>query len=172
MEKTRNGFSGKLGFVLAAAGSAVGLGNIWRFPYLAAKYGGGMFLLVYILLAITFGFTLMVAEIAKNCPEDYFTLIMRRMMMRISETSLKKPSIVSSCCHSLDKVYPEDIHQNVTIKNNKFINSGAIILNSTTGINIEENQFIDSWSENIEELITLKNCKDVTINNDIINKLE
>ncbi len=64
MEKTRNGFSGKLGFVLAAAGSAVGLGNIWRFPYLAAKYGGGMFLLVYILLAITFGFTLMVAEIA------------------------------------------------------------------------------------------------------------
>ena len=50
--------------VLAAAGSAVGLGNIWRFPYLAAKYGGGMFLLVYILLAVTFGFTLMVAEIA------------------------------------------------------------------------------------------------------------
>ena len=64
MEQTRSGFSGKLGFVLAAAGSAVGLGNIWRFPYLAAKYGGGMFLLVYILLAITFGFTLMVAEIA------------------------------------------------------------------------------------------------------------
>lgn len=64
MEQKRSGFSGKLGFVLAAAGSAVGLGNIWRFPYLAAKYGGGMFLLVYILLAITFGFTLMVAEIA------------------------------------------------------------------------------------------------------------
>ncbi len=63
MEQTRSGFSGKLGFVLAAAGSAVGLGNIWRFPYLAAKYGGGIFLLVYILLAITFGFTLMVAEI-------------------------------------------------------------------------------------------------------------
>ncbi len=64
MEQKRSGFSGKLGFVLAAAGSAVGLGNIWRFPYLAAKYGGGIFLLVYILLAITFGFTLMVAEIA------------------------------------------------------------------------------------------------------------
>ncbi len=64
MEQKRSGFSGKLGFVLAAAGSAVGLGNIWRFPYLAAKYGGGMFLLVYILLAITFGFTLMVAEIS------------------------------------------------------------------------------------------------------------
>lgn len=64
METKRSSFTGKLGFVLAAAGSAVGLGNIWRFPYLAAKYGGGVFLLVYILLAITFGFSLMVAEIA------------------------------------------------------------------------------------------------------------
>ena len=64
MENKRSSFSGKLGFVLAAAGSAVGLGNIWRFPYLAAKYGGGIFLLVYILLAVTFGFTLAVAEIA------------------------------------------------------------------------------------------------------------
>ena len=62
MEK-RSSFTGKLGFVLAAAGSAVGLGNIWRFPYLAAKYGGGIFLLVYIILAVTFGFALMVAEI-------------------------------------------------------------------------------------------------------------
>lgn len=60
----RSSFTGKLGFVLAAAGSAVGLGNIWRFPYLAAKYGGGIFLLVYIVLAITFGFALMTAEIA------------------------------------------------------------------------------------------------------------
>ena len=60
----RSSFSGKIGFVLAAAGSAVGLGNIWRFPYLAAQHGGGMFLLVYILLSVTFGFTLMVAEIA------------------------------------------------------------------------------------------------------------
>ncbi|MBE7040009.1 MAG: sodium-dependent transporter [Ruminococcaceae bacterium] len=60
----RSNFSGKIGFVLAAAGSAVGLGNIWRFPYLAAKYGGGIFLLVYIVLAITFGFALMAAEIA------------------------------------------------------------------------------------------------------------
>ncbi len=60
----RNSFTGKLGFVLAAAGSAVGLGNIWRFPYLAAKYGGGIFLLVYLALSVTFGFTLMVAEIA------------------------------------------------------------------------------------------------------------
>lgn len=62
--KIRSSFSGSLGFVLAAAGSAVGLGNLWRFPYLAAKYGGGIFLLVYIILAITFGFTLMITEIA------------------------------------------------------------------------------------------------------------
>lgn len=62
MEKKRNTFSGGLGFVLAAAGSAVGLGNIWRFPYLAAKYGGGIFLLVYIILVFTFGYSLMVAE--------------------------------------------------------------------------------------------------------------
>ena len=64
MEKKRSSFTGRVGFVLAAAGSAVGLGNLWRFPYLAAKYGGGIFLLVYIILAITFGFTLMVTEIA------------------------------------------------------------------------------------------------------------
>ena len=63
-EQNRSSFTGKIGFVLAAAGSAVGLGNIWRFPYLAAKYGGGIFLLVYIILAVTFGFSLMAAEIA------------------------------------------------------------------------------------------------------------
>ena len=62
MEKKRSSFTGRVGFVLAAAGSAVGLGNLWRFPYLAAKYGGGIFLLVYIILAITFGFALMVTE--------------------------------------------------------------------------------------------------------------
>ncbi len=62
--ENRSSFTGKLGFVLAAAGSAVGLGNIWRFPYLAAKYGGGIFLLVYLILAVTFGFSLMIAEIA------------------------------------------------------------------------------------------------------------
>ncbi len=64
MEEKRGTFTGKIGFVLAAAGSAVGLGNLWRFPYLAAKYGGGIFLLVYLILALTFGFTLMVTEIA------------------------------------------------------------------------------------------------------------
>lgn len=63
MEK-RSSFSSRIGFVLAAAGSAVGLGNIWRFPYLAAQYGGGIFLLVYLILVISFGFTIMAAEIA------------------------------------------------------------------------------------------------------------
>lgn len=64
MSNNRGSFSGKIGFVLAAAGSAVGLGNLWRFPYLAAQYGGGIFLLVYLILTITFGFALMTAEIA------------------------------------------------------------------------------------------------------------
>lgn len=63
-EKKRGSFSGSIGFVLAAAGSAVGLGNIWRFPYLAAKDNGGLFILVYIILALTFGFTLLTTEIA------------------------------------------------------------------------------------------------------------
>jgi NSS family neurotransmitter:Na+ symporter len=60
----RSSFSGKLGFVLSAAGASVGLGNIWRFPYLAAKYGGGIFLLIYIVLALTFGYTMIMAETA------------------------------------------------------------------------------------------------------------
>lgn len=64
MNENKEGFGSKLGFILAAAGSAVGLGNIWRFPYLAAKYGGGIFLLTYIVLVVTFGFALMVTEIS------------------------------------------------------------------------------------------------------------
>ncbi|MBO7341489.1 MAG: sodium-dependent transporter, partial [Clostridia bacterium] len=86
LEKTsasRGSFTGKIGFVLAAAGSAVGLGNIWRFPYLAAKYGGGIFLLTYILLSVTFGFSLMVAEIAigrktKSSPINAFKNLDKR----------------------------------------------------------------------------------------------
>ena len=64
MKKNRNSFSGSMGFVLAAAGSAVGLGNIWRFPFLAARDGGGLFLFVYIILTVTFGFTLLITEVA------------------------------------------------------------------------------------------------------------
>ena len=60
--KKRSSFSGKIGCVLSAAGASVGLGNIWRFPYLAAKYGGGIFLLIYIILALTFGYTMIIAE--------------------------------------------------------------------------------------------------------------
>ncbi|MBO5763176.1 MAG: sodium-dependent transporter [Lentisphaeria bacterium] len=61
---SHEGFSSRLGFILAAAGSAVGLGNIWRFPYLTAKYGGGIFLLTYLILVLTFGYALMLSE---NC---------------------------------------------------------------------------------------------------------
>ena len=61
--KQRNTFSGSIGFVLAAAGSAVGLGNIWRFPYLAARGGGGLFLAVYLILALTFGYAMLTTEV-------------------------------------------------------------------------------------------------------------
>ena len=64
MEKKKGGFSSSIGFVLSAAGSAVGVGNIWRFPYLVAQDGGGLFLLVYLVLVVTFGFTLLTTDIA------------------------------------------------------------------------------------------------------------
>lgn len=64
VQSKRSNFTGQLGFILAAAGSAVGLGNIWRFPYLAAKDGGGVFILCYIILTVTFGFTLLATEVA------------------------------------------------------------------------------------------------------------
>lgn len=63
---SRSTFSGKIGFVLSAAGASVGLGNIWRFPYLAAKYGGGIFLLIYILLALTFGISIRLSLLWKD----------------------------------------------------------------------------------------------------------
>ncbi len=79
----RSSFSGSLGFILAAAGSAVGLGNIWRFPYLAAKDNGGLFILIYIILALTFGFTLLTTEIAigrktKQSPLTAYKLINKK----------------------------------------------------------------------------------------------
>lgn len=83
MGKKRNSFGGTIGFILAAAGSAVGLGNIWRFPYLAAKDGGGLFLLVYIILALTFGFTLLTTELAigrktKQSPLTAYGMLRKR----------------------------------------------------------------------------------------------
>ena len=63
-KNTRSNFSNSVGFIMAAAGSAVGLGNIWRFPYLAAKDGGGVFILCYIILALTFGFAQLTTEVA------------------------------------------------------------------------------------------------------------
>lgn len=64
MKEKRNSFGGSFGFVMAAAGSAVGLGNLWRFPYLAARDGGGLFLVIYLILAVTFGFSLLATEVA------------------------------------------------------------------------------------------------------------
>lgn len=83
---SRHSFSGQLGYILAAAGASVGLGNIWRFPYLAARYGGGIFLLIYIALAVTFGYTMIVAE----------TVIGRRKGKAPSEHSALIPTTGSS----------------------------------------------------------------------------
>ena len=85
--KSRSSFSGKLGYVLAVAGSAVGLGNIWRFPYLAAKYGGGIFLFVYLILMVTFGYTLIISETAlgrmtKRSPVGAFRAFGKRAPFR------------------------------------------------------------------------------------------
>ena len=62
--KKKSSFSGQIGFVLAAAGSAVGVGNLWRFPYLVARDGGGLFLIIYLVLVLTFGFTLLTTDIS------------------------------------------------------------------------------------------------------------
>ncbi len=85
--KKRGSFSNKLGFVLSAAGASVGLGNIWRFPYLCAKYGGGIFLIIYILLAVTFGYTMIIAETAigrstKKSPVGAFKVFTENKAMR------------------------------------------------------------------------------------------
>ena len=79
----RNTFSGHLGFVLAVAGSAVGLGNIWRFPYLAAKNGGGLFLLVYMVLVFTFGFALLLTEVAIGRKTQYGPLSAYKLFFAI-----------------------------------------------------------------------------------------
>ena len=80
MKSKKSNFSGSIGFVLAAAGSAVGVGNIWRFPYLCAKDGGGLFLLIYLVLVLTFGFVLLTTDVAigrrtkQNALNAYATL--------------------------------------------------------------------------------------------------
>ena len=84
----RHQFGGRLGFILASAGAAVGLGNIWRFPYLAAKYGGGIFLLVYVIFCVTFGYTMVVAEtaigrITRQTPATAFAALTQNRLLRI-----------------------------------------------------------------------------------------
>ena len=74
MKEKKGSFSGSIGFVLAAAGSAVGVGNIWRFPYLCAKDGGGLFLIIYLVLVLTFGFVLLTNE-PMTSPAPAMTLI-------------------------------------------------------------------------------------------------
>ena len=93
MHNKRSTFSGKLGFVLSAAGASVGLGNIWRFPYLAAKYGGGIFLLIYIVLALTFGYTMIIAEttlgrMTKKSPVELFILSQRQSLRHFPDGSM------------------------------------------------------------------------------------
>ena len=81
MQQKKNSFSGSIGFVLAAAGSAVGVGNIWRFPYLCAKDGGGLFLIIYLVLVLTFGFVLLTTDIAiglKTKKKRYLTWLQIR----------------------------------------------------------------------------------------------
>ena len=80
--KQKNSFSGQIGFVFAAAGSAVGVGNLWRFPYLAAKDGGGLFLLIYLVLVLTVGFVLLTTDIASGVDHDLLRSY-RRMDFKI-----------------------------------------------------------------------------------------
>ncbi len=61
--QNRGNWSSKFGFVMAAAGSAIGLGNIWKFPYVAGKNGGGSFLMIYLAIVLTIGFSILMAEL-------------------------------------------------------------------------------------------------------------
>ena len=100
----RGKFSGRIGYVLAVAGSAVGLGNIWRFPYLAAKYGGGMFLLVYLILMLTFGYVMIMSEttlgrMTKKSPVGAFGTFGKKKSPGIS-VGAKTSSFVGRCFSS------------------------------------------------------------------------
>ena len=93
MKEKKGSFSGSIGFVLAAAGSAVGVGNIWRFPYLCAKDGGGLFLIVYLVLVLTFGFVLLTTDVAigrktkKNALKAFGTIASKVEVSGISDVS-------------------------------------------------------------------------------------
>lgn len=93
---SRSTFSGGMGYVLAVAGSAVGLGNIWRFPYLAAEYGGGIFLLTYLLLAVTFGYTMIVSETALGTRDEKEP---GRSFPPFREERLLYRRRLDQCCH-------------------------------------------------------------------------
>ena len=88
MEKKSNHFSGQLGFVLAAAGSAVGVGNLWRFPYLAAKDGGGLFLIIYLILVLTFGFALLTSDIAIGINDGQHIKVLLKPIPNVSQMEL------------------------------------------------------------------------------------
>ena len=63
LTKNRDQWNSKIGFILAAAGSAIGLGNLWRFPYAAGQYGGAAFVLVYLFFIALIGFTILLGEL-------------------------------------------------------------------------------------------------------------
>lgn len=77
--ESRGGFSGSLGYVLAAAGAAVGLGNIWKFPYLAGSSGGGVFLVIYLVVVLVVGVPLLIAEtsVGRHGQGDAYTSFYR-----------------------------------------------------------------------------------------------
>ncbi len=64
MQGQRDQWTSRVGFILAAAGSAVGLGNIWRFPYMAGANGGSAFIIIYLAFVFTIGLSVMIAEFA------------------------------------------------------------------------------------------------------------
>jgi SNF family Na+-dependent transporter len=64
--KEREKFSSRLGFILISAGCAIGIGNVWRFPYITGQYGGAAFVLIYLLFLVILGLPIMVMEFAER----------------------------------------------------------------------------------------------------------
>ena len=96
--RERASFNGKLGFIMATSASAVGLGNLWRFPYETSHYGGGIFVLVYVILAFSFGMCLMLAELSfgrrtgKSCVSAFGEV--SRKHRRIGQLAAAIPMLV------------------------------------------------------------------------------